>query len=345
MLWREHAMRRPHPSHAVSAAGSRRMALANPYSVSMAEPRSIPQATRPVFDRVAVRRMFARVGDGDPEFVRIAQIARDAQLERLGDIRIRPRTILDLGSGSGATARRLARRYRGADVVSLDPVCALLHEGRSRAPRWFSRHLYVTGEAERQPLSSHSIDLILSNLAMPWFDPVERALAECLRTLRPGGLMLLSTFGPDTLKELAFAWAGGEASQRMHSLADMHVLGDALVRVGFADVVMDVQRVRLQTPDFWRLCRILRRSGGSSALAARRRGLTAVGTFRAAAARYETLREPGGSLPVSVELVFGHAWAPESAHTRSAGVFPRQDWSTEPVSRSGPKHAKTTLFQ
>jgi len=300
----------------------------------MAEPPSIPQSIRSTFDRIAVRRMFARAGDGDPEFARLAQIARDALLERLDGIRIRPRRILDLGSGTGATARHLARRFRGADVVSVDPVCELLHEARSRAPRWFSRHLHVTGEAERQPLSSHSMDLILSNVAMPWFDPVDLALAECLRTLRPSGLMLLSTFGPDTLKELAFAWAGGGASPRMHSFADMHVLGDALVHVGFADVVMDVQRIRLHTPDFWRLCRVLRRSGGSSALAARRRGLTAVQTFRAAAARYETLREPDGVLPVSVELVFGHAWAPASARPRSTVATPRLDWSMGPESQS-----------
>ena len=300
----------------------------------MAEPHSIPHATRPVFDRIAVRRTFARAHDGDPEFARVVDIARDALLERLDGIRIQPRRILDLGSGTGATARRVARRYRGAEVVSLDPVCVLLHKARSRVPRWFSRHLRVTGEAEGQPLPSGSMDLILSNVAMPWFDPIEAAIAECLRILRPGGLMLFSTLGPDTLKELSFAWAGAGAPQRMHSFADMHVLGDMLVHVGFADVVMDVHRVRLQTPDFWHLCRVLRRSGGSSVLTARRRGLTSARTFRAAEARYETLREPDGALPVSVELVFGHAWAPDSAQSRPAGIFPRLDWSTKPESLS-----------
>ena len=117
----------------------------------------------------------------------------------------------------------------------------------------------------------------------------------------------------------------------MHPFLDMHVLGDALVHAGFADVVMDVQRVRLQSPDFWGLCRVLSRSGGSGALAARRRGLSAVETFRAAAARYESLRAPDGVLPVSVEFVFGHAWAPERARRRPSGVVPQMDWSFGPV--------------
>ena len=305
----------------------------------MPEPPSPPRSTPPTFDRRAVRRIFARAGDGDPEFARVMRTARDALIERLDGIRIAPRRILDLGAGTGATARRLARRFRRADVVSLDPAAGLLHRAASRAPRWRSRHRYVTAEAERLPLSADSMDLVLSNVAMPWFDPVDDALAECLRILRPGGLMLLSTLGPGTLQELAFAWSGDREtsprlfrSPRMHPFADMHVLGDALVHAGFADVVMDVQRLRLRTPDFWRLCRVLSRSGGSSALAARRRGLSGVDAFRSAAARYESLRDADGALPVSVELVFGHAWAPEPARPRPGGVLPRTDWSIGPGS-------------
>ena len=315
------------PSARVSGRRSRRLGIAGPYSMVMVGPPSRQWSIPPTIDRIAVRRTFARAGDGAPEFARVMLTAREGLLERLVGIRIAPRRILDLGAGTGATARRLARRFHGADVVSVDPVVSLLHRARSRAPRWFSRHRYVTAEAERLPLSSHSMDLILSNLAMPWFDPVDHALSECLRVLRPGGLLLLSTLGSDTLKELAFAWSGGCEPHRMHPFADMHVLGDALVHAGFADVVMDVQRTRLQAPDFWRLCRVLSRSGGSGALSARRRGLSAVETFRAAAVRYESLRGTNGALPVSVELVFGHAWAPGPARAKPASVLPRMDWS------------------
>lgn len=290
--------------------------------------RSIP----PTFDRVAVRRLFARAGDGDPAFESVMREAREALLERLDGIRIAPRRVLDLGSGAGAVARRVARSFRHAEVVSVDPVRALLHRARERAPRWFSRHRHVAAEAERLPLATHCVDLIVSSVAMPWFDPVDDALSECLRTLRPGGLLLLSTLGSGTLKELAEAWSGGGGSPRMHPFADMHVLGDALVHAGFADVVMDVQRIRLEAPGFWPLCRILSRSGGSGVLEARRRGLTALETFRAAEARYDTLRNGDGALPVSVELVFGHAWAPEHHRACAPVVLPRTDWSVKSTS-------------
>lgn len=288
----------------------------------------------PTLDRAAVRRHFARAGDGDPAFARLIASAREDLLARLDAIRIAPRRILDLGSGTGPAARHLAHRFRNAEIVSVDPVPVLLRTAISRAPRWFSRHRHVAGEAERLPLSTHSVDLIVSSVALPWFDPVNDALAECLRALRPGGLVLLSTLGPGTLRELADAWPRGAGTHRMHPFADMHDLGDALVHAGFTDVVMDVQRMRLRVPDFRRLCRILSRSGGAGALAARRRGLTGAQAFRAAAARYAELSDTEGALPVSVELVFGHAWAPEYGRTGARFVLPSTDWSAKSRTRS-----------
>ena len=282
----------------------------------------------PRFDRSAVRRAFARAGEGAPEFARVTLAAREVLLGRLDDIRITPDRILDLGAGTGAAGRVLAHRFRKADVVSVDPVVSLLRRARSRAPRWFSRHRYVAAEAERLPLPSRSLDLIVSILAIPWFVSVSDALAECLRTLRPGGLLLLSTLGPDTLKELTSAWPDRDEPRWTHPFADMHVLGDALVHTGFADVVMDVQRDRWLVSDFRRLCRILSHSGGFGAQSPRRLGLSSAMSFRAAAARYELLRRPDGALPVSVELVFGHAWAPERPVQPSASVLPRVDWTS-----------------
>ena len=297
------------------------------YSLTVSDRPPILHVAPPALDRIAVRRMFARVGDGEAEFARALTVARDALLERLDDIRIVPDRILDLGAGTGAAARELAVRFRRADVVCLDPVVTLLHRARSRPLSAPSTPWFVAGEAENQPLTSDSVDLVVSSLAMPWFDPIDAALAECMRTLRPGGLMLLSTLGTGTLKELSVAWSERSGTNRMHPFVDMHDLGDALVRAGFTDVVMDVERVRFPASDFWGLCRILSRSGGSNVLLTRRRGLTGVETFRAAADRFESNRDAGGVLAVSAEFVFGHAWAPVNADPSPPRALPRTDWS------------------
>ena len=295
----------------------------------MSERPSRTAATPPKFDRIAVRRMFAQSADGEPEFARAMNIARSALFDRLDDIRIAPARILDLGAGTGAAARELGRRYRRADVVSVDPVVSLLRRARTRVTRGAPTDLFVTGEAEHLPLKPGSVDLVLSNLAMPWFDPIDAALAECRRALRPGGLLLFSTLGAGTLQELSMAWSERDGRDRMHPFSDMHVLGDAMVRAGYADVVMDVERLRFQAPDFWGLCRTLSRSGGSSVLMSRRRGLTATETFRTAEARYESLRDQSGPLPVSVEFVFGHAWVPAGENRRQSQVVPQIDWMHE----------------
>ena len=277
--------------------------------------------------------MFARAGDGVPDFARAMTTARDALLDRLDDIRLVPDRILDLGAGTGPAAGELARRYPRAEVVHVDPVLALLQRARSRATGGVSTRMYVAGEAEHLPVRSNTVDLVLSSVAMPWFDPVDAALAECLRALRPGGLLLLSTLGAGTLRELSMAWSDRPDSSPRHAFVDMHVLGDALVLAGFADVVVDVERKRFPVPDFWALCRILSRSGGSDVLMSRRRGLTAVETFRAAAARFESFRDSEGALSVSAEFVFGHAWAPGTAERKRSRAVPRIDWTRHNQSR------------
>ena len=254
-------------------------------------------------------------------------IARDALLHRLDDIRIVPDRILDMGAGTGTAAQELARRFPRAELVLVDPVVPLLQLARSRAPTGEAARRYAAGEAENLPLASDTVDLVLSSLAMPWFDPIEAALAECMRALRPGGLLLLTTLGPDTLKELSMVWSDRRGAGRMHPFIDMHVLGDALVRAGFADVVMDVERMRFPAPEFRGLCQILSRSGCFGVLTSRRRGLTAVSTFRVAEARFESLRDSEGALSLGVEIVFGHAWVPMERNP--ARVVPRIDWTRD----------------
>ena len=295
----------------------------------MTDGRPIERGSPPGIDRRALRRTFARAGDGHPAFARAVTTARDALLQRLDDIRIVPNRILDLGAGTGSAARELGRRFGQAEVVLVDPVVTLLQIARRRAPAGVSAARYAAGEAENLPLASGSVDLVLSSLAMPWFHPIDAALAECMRALRPGGLLLLTTLGPGTLNELSTVWPERGGSGPMHPFLDMHVLGDALVRAGFADVVMDVERLRFPAPGFRETCRMLSQSGCSGVPGSRRRGLAGVRRFRAAAARYDALRDSEGALTLSVEIVFGHAWAPRDPERTPARVVPRIDWTRD----------------
>src|SRR5213592_2002725 len=190
-------------------------------------------------------------------------------LERLDYVKLAPRCILDAGSGPGRDARALTARYAGSKVIALDfslsmlPRPGLLERLRGRAP------LAVCADLAQLPLPEGTIDLAWSNMALHWLSEPLAAFQELQRVLAPEGLLMFSTLGPDTLKELRAA--AGE--RRVHAFIDMHDLGDMLVASGFAAPVMEMELLRLSYRNPLELLEDLRASGQTSARADRPRGL------------------------------------------------------------------------
>ena len=274
-------------------------------------------------DKSAVRSAFMRAA---PRYDTTAVLQReiaDRLLARLDYMRIAPQRVLDLGCGTGYATGLLAKRYPRARVLALDLAQAMTAAAQRRViphlpfglGRVLRRSRFVTGNAEALPFADNAIDLVFSNLALQWCDP-DAVFRECRRVLKPGGLFLFTTFGPDTLKELRAAWRAVDAGPHVHDFIDMHDLGDALVRAQFADPVMDVEPMTLTYPDVSSVLRDLKGIGAHNATTARRATLTGKAHFARFVAAYETFRRPDGQLSASYETVYGHAWAP----TRSAGV-------------------------
>lgn len=268
-------------------------------------------------DKREVRRAFDRAA---PAYGTVAVLQREigARLdERLELVRIRPVVVLDAGSGTGDLADRLARRYPKARLVLLDLAPRMLAEARARLPlreRWRRRRLFVCGDAERAPLATGLADLVVSNLMLQWCDFGAVAL-ELRRMLRPGGLLMFSTFGPDTLRELRASWAAADDHSHVSTFIDMHDAGDALMRAGFVDVVMDREDIVLTYDGVAALMRDLKTLGAHNATAARPRGLTGRGRIERMTAAYEAYRRDG-RLPATYEVIHGHCWAPAAPPPR-----------------------------
>jgi malonyl-CoA O-methyltransferase len=261
------------------------------------------------FDKTRVRRAFDRAdGDYDRHAVLQREIA-DRLLERLDYCRLDPSRVLDLGTGTGYAADALLRRYRGARVVAMDLAPSMLLRARRRGG-WLHRPQVCCGDAECLPLADACVDLICSSTTLQWCNDLGRTFAECLRVLRPGGLLMFTTFGPDTLKELRSAWSAVDGFSHVSPFADMHDVGDALVRARFADPVVDAERLVLTYNRVDNLMQDLRGIGSRNATAERPRGLTGPRRLAALARAYETHRREG-RLPASYEVVYGHAWAPQ----------------------------------
>ncbi len=296
----------------------------------------------PVFDARQVRRAFSRSAASYEAAAGLQHAVEARLLESLDYLddpalqRAPPRRVLDLGSGTGRASRAMQARWPKADVVSLDLALPMLREGRAaaRPGGWLGnpfarRPLPVCADARALPLADASVDVLFSNLCLQWVEDLDAVLAGFRRVLKPHGLLLFSTFGPGTLWELREAFARADALPHVSPFADIAGVGDALVRAGFHQPVLDREDERTHYPDLPALMRELRAIGATNALASRRHTLTGRTRFRVAAEAYEAHREARG-LPASWEILSAMAWAPEAGTPiREGGV----DVTAVPLSR------------
>ena len=248
--------------------------------------------------------------------------------ERLQLVTLVPGVVLDAGAGTGHASRALKRRYPKALVVALDSSPQMLKVA-GKQQSWLRPFERVCADAQALPLRDGSVDLIVSNLMLQWCDP-DAVFAEFRRVLTPAGLLSFSAFGPDTLRELRPHGRQVDAHSHVHQFIDMHDLGDALVRNGFAAPVLDVERFTLQYLDVRNVAADLKATGAHNATAGRARGLTGPRKFAAMQAAYEQFRQDG-RLPATYEVVFAHAWAP--AHAALRGLPEPTSVSLEEIKR------------
>ena len=269
----------------------------------MAEP-SFPE-------KHAVRRSFERAA-ATYDRNSVLQCEIGIRLMRhLDPMRIDPKRLVDLGCGTGMFFEPLRQRFPRAERIGIDIARSMLARAARRDPWW--RRLpgvrttrLACADAERLPLAAGCAQLVFSNLALQWCRP-EAVFAEAARVLEPGGLLLFSTFGPDTLKELRAAFAAVDRHEHVNRFVDMHDLGDMLVNAGFADPVMDMEVITLEYACVEAVARDLKAIGAQNSLPGRPRGLSGRGRWRDVIANYERERR-NGVLPASYEVVYGHAW-------------------------------------
>jgi malonyl-CoA O-methyltransferase len=273
-----------------------------------------PRSSAPRSDLRALARQFdRRAGLESAQFL-YGEVA-GRMLERLDLVKLQPRSILDCGAGGGQAALALAERfgqarYLGVDLSIRQAQWAQRQHARRGLARWFGsgpdRH-FMAADAAALPLVSGSCDLVWSNLMLHWHPDPPAVLAEWQRVLRVGGLLFFSSFGPDTCRELRTALAHAGLGLATPSFVDMHDFGDMLVAAGFADPVMDQERLCLRYADAQRLLEELRQLSGNP-VRDRSAGLQGRGVRRRLIEALEGLRGEDGRIPLTFEVAYGHAW-------------------------------------
>lgn len=257
-------------------------------------------------DARVVRRAFDRAAAGYERNAGLQHEVADELLERLAGVRIEPRTVVDLGCGTGHASRALARMHPGARVYGVDFAPGML---RAFARGWWPRRrpIPLCADLARLPFDDASVDLLFSSLAFQWIDDLPALFAELRRVLRPEGVLMFSSFGPDTLMELRAAWAAIDDGIHVNRFPDMHDVGDALLGAGLRDPVMDVDRLSREYGDVRALMRSIKSIGAGNAASGRPRGLTGRGALERLERAYGK-RGPEGRPRASWEVVYGHAW-------------------------------------
>lgn len=290
-----------------------------------------------------VRSLFAaptRIAESD--FLR-REIAQRMH-ERLALVKIQPQRVLDIGCGAGADLPLLQAQYEQAQLLGVDASPALLGSARHRQAaalssmsRLLTRLLpakigaglapaasLLCGDFAQLPLPPASCDLLWSNLALHWHPQPDTVFAEWRRVLRVDGLLMFSCLGPDTFREIRAAFA--EADDAPHALpfVDMHDFGDMLVNAGFATPVMDMETITVTYDTVGKLLADVRAWGGNP-LATRRRGLFGRQSWQRAVDALERSRRADGKLPLTFEVVYGHAFRPAPTTTSTGESIIRLD--------------------
>jgi malonyl-CoA O-methyltransferase len=263
--------------------------------------------------KLAIARNFSRAAHTYDQAALLQQEIGHRLLERLRIIKFSPTTILDLGSGTGVFSKALSQNYPTAIVLNADIAEGMVNFAKRTYHAVDQRYLCADGDY--LPIKSQSIDLVFSNCVLHWFLTPQTVFKEIHRVLKPEGLLLFSTFGPDTLKELKACFKMLDGTEHVNTFIDMHDIGDLILQEALLDPVMDMETITLTYKSLADLLQDLKRTGSHYVHRSRikRQGLFTRARFNQLFTAYEKYKDKAQKLPATFEVIYGHAWTNQYA--------------------------------
>ena len=258
-------------------------------------------------DKSLIAQSFSQAADTYDEFAFLQNEVASRTFERLGYMRINPKKVLDAGCGTGFCSRQLKQDYSKAKISAVDIAPGMI-EKASKQQSLFKKIDYQVADIDNLPYEDNQFDLVFSNLTIQWVPDLNKTFAEFNRVLKPGGLLIFSTLGPDTLIELRESWQKVDDQVHVNEFIDMHLVGDAVFNASFENTVMDRDLITLTYKTIKGLMKDLKGIGAHNLDSQRPRGMMGKDKFNQLKTAYEQFRWQDGQLPATYEVVYGHAW-------------------------------------
>lgn len=262
-------------------------------------------------DKAAIGRNFNRAAPAYDQHAVLQDIILDRLLEQVPVFCIKPDRVLDLGSGTGKGAARLRKQYSGSRIIQMDIAEVMLCIAKKKAGRFFSRDSFICADADQLPLADATIDMVFSSLMLQWSHMPDQLLQDLRRVIKPGGLLLFSTLGRDTLYELGESWHSSDNQSHVHEFPDIQTIGNLLVKCGFNQPVLSTERLVFNYNDVESIMKDLKLVGAVNSGINRRRSLTGKNRYLKCVQAYEQFRQDG-KLPATYEIIYGHAWVKDA---------------------------------
>jgi malonyl-CoA O-methyltransferase len=260
-------------------------------------------------DKSVVQKSFDRAAESYERHAVLQHEVEARLLERLEHLNNEPHRILDFGCGTGKASRLMQEKYPQASVIGLDWSKSMLQQLNRTSPNG-SGPFAVCADIHGLPIAANSVDVLFSSLAIQWTNDLDALLLGLRTVLKPGGMLLFSTFGPDTLYELREAWSSVDDQPHVNQFADMHDIGAKVVAAGFVEPVFDIDMMTLEYGKVMTLMRDLKAIGAHNAARARSPGLTGKQKFAKMMQAYEQFRRED-IYPATYEVIYGVAFGPE----------------------------------
>jgi len=277
--------------------------------------------------KTAIAHSFSSAAKGYDDSAFLQKEVASRVFERLGYMRIAPRNILDVGCGTGSCSRQLASTFGASKVCAIDLAPGMIEQakraGGLKQKLSRSKIDYQVADADQLPFVDDSFELVFSSLTLQWLPDLKQTFKELHRVLKPGGLLIFSTLGPDTLSELRQSWRAVDKGVHVNDFVDMHNVGDQVFNASFENTVMDRDVITLTYETMIGLMRDLKAIGAHNIQSERSKGLLGKDKFNRLKAAYEKFRWQDGELPATYEIIYGHAWKREGK--------PLPDYHTYPI--------------